>query len=532
MRELFSRVSNQLTEMWGSFDKSQKNKMILVTIAIILALVGTIFMLTRPNFVVFNSDELSLKQVSEITQILKNENIKYSTANDDKTILVDSKRLTDAKLAISVSEITDESFKFEDAIKSEMSETESVKREKFRKVKENDLANSLSKINGIEDATVNLIIPEYSRLAFSKQRESSASIILHTSTDLTQNQIMSVVDFVRASVENLKTENVTVTDQNLKQLYSGDLDSEYIGSSSKRFDIEMQMKKNIIDDVKTILNNQFDNVAVSVKLEMDFDEKSSKTERVENPLGDVNKGYIKREVSGSSSGKNTQAGGVPGTDSNDMTQYPIDSGTNSESKAENNNVEYLYSHTTLEESKSVGNILYEKSSMSVVVTNNRSIDYNVVKDSGELKDISWDKYKENILSENIDIVIDSNIISLLKKATGIADVEVIGRTNIRFVEDQNTRRTLYSYLPIMLVGFVLILLVYVIYKGTEPVEITEIEPELSVEDMLSKNSDGSDIEEIQDSDGSGIKKEIERFVEDSPEAAAQLLRNWLNEDWE
>jgi flagellar M-ring protein FliF len=31
---------------------------------------------------------------------------------------------------------------------------------------------------------------------------------------------------------------------------------------------------------------------------------------------------------------------------------------------------------------------------------------------------------------------------------------------------------------------------------------------------------------------SELKKQIEKFVQDNPDSVAQLLRNWLAEDWE
>ncbi len=40
------------------------------------------------------------------------------------------------------------------------------------------------------------------------------------------------------------------------------------------------------------------------------------------------------------------------------------------------------------------------------------------------------------------------------------------------------------------------------------------------------------MEDIEFSDKSAARVQIEKFVDENPEAVAQLLRNWLNEDWE
>ena len=39
------------------------------------------------------------------------------------------------------------------------------------------------------------------------------------------------------------------------------------------------------------------------------------------------------------------------------------------------------------------------------------------------------------------------------------------------------------------------------------------------------------LENIELEETSETKKMIEKFVDENPEAAANLLRNWLNEEW-
>ena len=39
------------------------------------------------------------------------------------------------------------------------------------------------------------------------------------------------------------------------------------------------------------------------------------------------------------------------------------------------------------------------------------------------------------------------------------------------------------------------------------------------------------LDDIEVDEGSETKKLIEKFVDENPEAVANLLRNWLNEEW-
>ena len=64
-------------------------------------------------------------------------------------------------------------------------------------------------------------------------------------------------------------------------------------------------------------------------------------------------------------------------------------------------------------------------------------------------------------------------------------------------------------------------------------QVQEPEAELSVENLLESTKESQEaLADIGYSEKSETRILIEKFVEQNPEAAASLLRNWLNEDWE
>ncbi len=71
-----------------------------------------------------------------------------------------------------------------------------------------------------------------------------------------------------------------------------------------------------------------------------------------------------------------------------------------------------------------------------------------------------------------------------------------------------------------------------VFKGIGPVEVTELEPELSVEQLLATTKENQTIDDIDFNEISEVRRMIEKFVDEKPDAVAQLLRNWLNEDWD
>lgn len=88
----------------------------------------------------------------------------------------------------------------------------------------------------------------------------------------------------------------------------------------------------------------------------------------------------------------------------------------------------------------------------------------------------------------------------------------------------------------VILGILLLLLAFGLIKKTQPDEVEEVEPELSVEDLIVSTQLEDEKEEmlaeIDTSVESEYKKQIEKFVNEKPEAVAQLLRNWLSDEWE
>ena len=58
----------------------------------------------------------------------------------------------------------------------------------------------------------------------------------------------------------------------------------------------------------------------------------------------------------------------------------------------------------------------------------------------------------------------------------------------------------------------------------------EVEEELSVESLLQSTPTDT-LEDIELEEKSETRRLIEKFVDENPEAVANLLRNWLSEDW-
>ena len=82
---------------------------------------------------------------------------------------------------------------------------------------------------------------------------------------------------------------------------------------------------------------------------------------------------------------------------------------------------------------------------------------------------------------------------------------------------------------------IFVLLGFVVFRSMrKQEEQIPVPDEISVETLMDKTKETEEegLENIGFSEKSETRILIEQFVENNPEAAASLLRNWLNEEWE
>ena len=85
-------------------------------------------------------------------------------------------------------------------------------------------------------------------------------------------------------------------------------------------------------------------------------------------------------------------------------------------------------------------------------------------------------------------------------------------------------------IQIVLIIVILALLAFVVLRSMRGEKHAEEEEEISVETLLQSTPE-MQLEDITVENESEERKLINKFVDENLEAAANLLRNWLNEDW-
>ncbi len=538
MVDRLKAILARIVEFWNRFTSKQKTLIVCISAAVIFTLVALVFMLNKAQYVELvtfdnTADAATAKTVLEEAQI----DVKVSS--DGKTFMVNAKQESTARLKLGENNIaTNKSDDWDLLFNNSMSTTDSERQLKQKIVKQNNIIEELELIDGVKRAAVQITIPDSSNSLLSKEKEASASVLLITTENFEESSIEGIANFVSTSIGNSTTDNIRIIDQTGTLLFGAEGGSNSaVGTSSAAIKIKAQVTDNLEDRVRSLMVNSgvFNDAEVTANLDIDLNEQQVEdvhhyTDDAEEDTGPKTSYYYY-------TAENQEgASGIPGTDSNDDTvnDYEILNNNLGNSNANVIKEEYNDSVTTTTTRKAIGTVNTANSSLAVVLSKYVIYDEAKMKKAGELKGTNFEAFQsEN--GERKPIEVDESTLSLIQNATGIGADKITVQAYevpIFYPQETSAAQTIANYLQFILAVLIVILLVFVVFRGMKPVEVTELEPELSVEALLATTKENQSLEDIEFSDKSAIRQQIERFVDQNPEEVALLLRNWLNDDWD
>ncbi|MGL4739103.1 MAG: flagellar basal-body MS-ring/collar protein FliF [Cellulosilyticaceae bacterium] len=530
MQQTIEQMSTQLTEKWGSLSQRQKVRLGVGVGALLAVIVLSVLIMGKPKMSVLYRN-LELKEAASAAEVLDAQKIKYEVKDNGTTIEVNEKDLTKAKFALTTEGIPKGKYTFEDALNNTMSTTEDEMKAKMHRLKEVELCDALESMNQIKSADVKLVIPEEKNSFIKAEKESSASILLTLASSMNTKQVEGIARFVASSVEGLDEQRITIIDSEGNNLYSGQ--DEGVLATNKQQELKLAAETEIRNKVTDLLEPIYSEIRISPNLVLDFDRYEEMREEYISPLEGENKGLVDKEVIANSQSTNTPAGGEPGTATNagDTTQYVLGSVANSESKTSNKETDYVNNKVVSNKVKNTGDVLYDASSLAVNVFKHKEYKQEAIE--GTLPaGTTWEQFKESN-GENKAIVVDPVLIESIKNGTGIQNVVVNGYEKPIFLDKEIYRIDAKDYLPFVLILLIILVIGLALIKFRKHEEVVETEPELEIEQILKAAKEEVELEEIELKESLETKRQIEKFVDEKPEAVANLLRNWLNDDdWE
>lgn len=537
MSERINQIRDKLIEFWKKYTVKQKAIVFSLVFGIAIALVLVCYFITRPTYVqLARIDEA--KVANEIITALDEAGITYRYEAKDQytTIEVVEESLSEATLLIESNDAMSSGMTWKEALDNDMSTTTSEKRTKNTLALQTTLAKALMQYEGVQNATVLISVPEEDYTVLAEKEETSVAVTLTLDTDLSlaSGAANAMALFLANAVGNSNTDNIVIIDTAGNKLFSGLDDSGLGGDVESAAEYKLKLQNQIANDVETVLLKcGYSDVEIgSSNIVFNMDKVTELYTEYSVQEG-MEQGYYSSTYNYKSIG-NQSDGGIPGTDSNDDdTDTLIQNGAASNTQVTLDKADYLPNERQTNSEFEVGAVVPGESSIAIVLTKYNIVHEETLEAQGLLEDISFEEYCENN-NEKTPIEVDDAIFDLVRQTTGIAtaNIAISAYTQPMFqAEEEGEPVPVQNILMIVLAVLIVALLVFVIIKGTTPVEVTELEPELSVEQLLATTKENQSLEDIEFGEKSEARTIIEKFVDEKPEAVAQLLRNWLNEDW-
>ena len=528
IRELLQKV----LDWWNKFTTKQKTYIVAAVAGVVLALAILITILSQPQYVALINCETT-KEASEVSELLEGENLDFKVSDDGYQIKINKKQQAEANLLLGANDIQSSAYTIDNVTNGGFSTTESDKQKRYELYLENRLAQDiLGKFAFVKTAVVDLYIPDNDGTLIAKSEESSAWVVIDLDgRELNNDQAAGLAHAVAVAIGNKSDENIVIMDTEGNTLFSGADNYSVSGTASSQLSVKAQFENMVKSEVRQVVlgTGEFDKAEVAVNLDVDF---STYSETDHHYYVDDNQtqGYLSSERNYTSESTNGNQD-VPGTDSNGDTEYVWQDNATSSSTVEENERNYLPSERITDKTTPAGGINYGNSSISLALTNIVVVREEDVKAQGLLDGITWEEYKiANDVRTPMEV--DESFYDMVSKATGFgrSNISIVAYSENMFIDREGLGVTATDVMTIILIVAILGLLLFVVLRSMRTEKEAEQPEELTVETLLQSQPE-QDLEDISTETKSETRRLVEKFVDENPEAAANLLRNWLGEEW-
>ena len=188
-------------------------------------------------------------QTGKITSTLDAKGVAYQIQNGGTALAVESSQTSQARIALATAGLlgvgsTQPGFELLNS--SQLGASNFQQQVTYQRALEGQLDQTIEQIQGIDSATVNLVLPnQQDQLFGDNSQSSSASVLLSDSGTVDSSQVKGIAELVASSVQGLSDQKVTITDS------TGDLLWPASGSDTSGGDPTSQQSANNQYDATT-----------------------------------------------------------------------------------------------------------------------------------------------------------------------------------------------------------------------------------------------------------------------------------------
>ena len=270
----------QIDNIWKQTSFAQKIVFLVLIAGFLIGFLGVTYWVREPEYGLLYGD-LDQTEASEIVASLRDSNIPYKVKNKGRTVMVPSNMIYEVRMTLAKDNLPrgDVGFELFDKVKFGMSNL--AQKVNYRRALQGELTKTISHLEGVEWAKVQIVIPEPS-LFIEDEKPSTASVILKTrgGQRLKPQQVVGITHLVSASIEGLSPENVTVTDS-LGNLLSNTGGSTLSGMVSDQLELKRKMEDYYAAKALSLVERITGTGKAIVKVSTDLDFKHIDEKRTE-----------------------------------------------------------------------------------------------------------------------------------------------------------------------------------------------------------------------------------------------------------
>ena len=346
LTSFFSRFTTGLRE----FTIAQRTVAIIGVAVLVLGIVGLSVWLSRPQYSPLFSG-LSGVDANSVVEQLRTDGVDYQLTDGGSTILVPeadvySERLKAAAVGLPSSDTGGYSL----LDKMGVTASEFQQNTTYKRALEGELAATIEAMKGVKTASVKLAIPK-DTVFISEKSDPTASVFVATQngTTLDDDQVQAIVHLTSASVDGMKSSDVTVVDSKGAVLSASGTDAAASGSKQAT-EYETRVQTAVQSMLDKVVGPGNATVVVAADLSQSTGQKTSTTYTTPEDAPAINESSSTELNGGAGAGGSGANAGVLGPDNisvpNDTTGTGAD-GVTSQDITKNNALNQVTEQTSI-----------------------------------------------------------------------------------------------------------------------------------------------------------------------------------------
>jgi flagellar M-ring protein FliF len=251
----------------------------VTALAVLGVVVGGFLFLTHsssPSYTTLYSN-LQAAQAGQVTQKLSSNHVPYRLTNGGTTVEVPAADVNQQRISLAEAGLpTGSTITFSTLASTGITSSQFVQNVDYQQALEGQLDATIQSIQGVSNAQVSLVLPDTNTFAIGNSQTPTASVLVGLAgTTLTNGQVQGIVHLVASAVPGLAATDVTVVDNNGNVLSAPGVDSSAGSDSAATTAYDSQLGSSLNALVTKVVGQG--NAAVAVHAVLNFNKQSTTT---------------------------------------------------------------------------------------------------------------------------------------------------------------------------------------------------------------------------------------------------------------